>query len=252
MLGSPAEVFGRRFEAQMIQGIWEQRVVLAEKGERDTETTSDRAFSRIKAEVLALHPDGVWTLRVPLPTEELIQGLRLHAYPDFGYYVYKSDDFFLGVRCGEVGQLGFGGHAHNDQLSVELNVGGRDILADPGAYLYTPFPDIRNLYRSVQAHFAPRIGDIEPIRLDQGLFRLRGSLDARCLCFSRRGFVGSFQYDGTEIYRIVEFDREAVVISDVCARFTESEVTELASLEELERFSSLPFSPGYGEILRDG
>ena len=40
------------------------------------------------------------------------------------------------ASCLAVGQDGNGGHAHNDQLSIELNVDGEDWIADPGTYLY--------------------------------------------------------------------------------------------------------------------
>src|SRR5690606_39806355 len=65
--------------------------------------------------------------------------------------------------------LGNGGHAHNDQLSITLVVDAVPWIADPGSYLYTPFPEIRNRYRSVVAHFAPRPVHGEPASLDEGL-----------------------------------------------------------------------------------
>lgn len=57
------------------------------------------------------------------------------------------------VRCGEVGQNGNDGHAHNDQFSITLHIDGADIVVDSGTYLYTPLPESRNEFRSMAAHF---------------------------------------------------------------------------------------------------
>ena len=59
---------------------------------------------------------------------------------------------FVAVR---VAENGLGGHAHNDQLCLELNLDGEDLIVDPGSYIYTAIPSIRNQYRSVTAHFVP-------------------------------------------------------------------------------------------------
>jgi hypothetical protein len=48
--------------------------------------------------------------------------------------------------------LGNGGHAHNDQLSMELVADGVAFLVDPGTYLYTPLPNRRNQLRATAAH----------------------------------------------------------------------------------------------------
>lgn len=57
-------------------------------------------------------------------------------------------------RCdgGRHGFLSIAGHAHADALSVELRVGGVDILADPGTYLYYGAPKWRRYFRSTAGH----------------------------------------------------------------------------------------------------
>ena len=44
------------------------------------------------------------------------------------------------------------GHTHNDKLSVELMVDGNYIVRDPGGYVYTAAPEIRNIFRGTKAH----------------------------------------------------------------------------------------------------
>ncbi|MEW6114500.1 MAG: alginate lyase family protein, partial [Thermodesulfobacteriota bacterium] len=102
-------------------------------------------------------------------------GLRLFAYPDFGLYVYKSDRLYLAVRCGGQSHDSRGGHAHNDQLSIELAIDGVPILVDPGTYCYTCSLERRNLFRSTAMHNTLSIRGKEQNPLLSGLseaFRL--------------------------------------------------------------------------------
>ncbi len=61
------------------------------------------------------------TLEIIVPGGNLRENLVSLAYPDFGIYVFRSRRLFLAVRCGAIGQRGRGGHAHNDQLAIELD-----------------------------------------------------------------------------------------------------------------------------------
>ncbi len=122
--------------------------------------------------------------------EGLLTGLKTFAYTDFGLYIYRSKRLYLAVRCGAVGQNGHGGHSHNDQLGVELNIDGEDITADPGSYIYTPLPDQRNLYRSIASHFAPGQENREPAGLNGGMFTLENAAPGECLRFDKHEFIG--------------------------------------------------------------
>ncbi|MBC8267476.1 MAG: alginate lyase family protein [Rhodospirillaceae bacterium] len=180
----------------------------------------------------------------------VLNGLTVFSYPDFGLFIWRSSRFFMSVRCGPVGQNGNGGHAHNDQLAIELNIDGEDWIADPGTYLYTPAPNDRNAYRSVHAHAAPKIGDKEPSRLDFGLFRLENNVDARCLCFSPDGFEGRHAGYGVPLHRHIEIQDGKIRITDLISGTKSSKViprivkdgTSLRKLWSLD----LRFSPGYG------
>ena len=89
----------------------------------------------------------------PLDPNAPIQTL---AYPDFGLYIFRGARLYCAIRCGSNGQNGNGGHAHNDQLSLELAIDSEDLIRDPGTYLYTPLPKQRNVYRATQSHFTPQ------------------------------------------------------------------------------------------------
>jgi hypothetical protein len=182
-------------------------------------------------------------LEIPVPGGDLCQGLKLYAYPDFGLYVYRSSRLYLTVRCGAIGQNGNGGHAHNDQLSIELNVDGEDWITDSGTYLYTPQPERRNEYRSVKAHFAPQVEGQEPGRLDLGLFRLGNEASAICRFYGKEGFVGMYYTLDFVVHRKILLKGKSLLISDFC------EHHRLVSQSlSTQNFNNNKVSTGYGKI----
>ncbi|HEX7240774.1 MAG TPA: heparinase II/III family protein, partial [Longimicrobiaceae bacterium] len=178
------------------------------------------------------------TLEIPAPGGDLRGGARLHAFPDFGLYVYRSDRLFLAVRCGRRGQIATDGHAHVDELSVELSIDGEDVLADPGTYLYTALPERRDEYRSARAHFVPRaLASGEAARFARGLFELRDAPVGRCVYWGPRGFGGVVEVGGTRVVRTVSVEADRVVVGD------SGDGTTCAPAA---------FSPGYGKRERPG
>jgi len=197
-------------------------------------------------------PEGGDETVIQLPDPGVLEGLVTAAYPGFGLFIFSSPRLFLSLRAGPIGQNGNGGHAHNDQLAMELQIDGEDWLADPGTYVYTPSPERRDAYRSVQAHAAPRSGDMEPASLGIGLFRLENRAKAECLHFDVTGFHGRHFGYGRPIHRVVEIGQGRITIRDVMEPGGGLETVTVTSGREL-RFHfalTLPFSPGYG--LRDG
>lgn len=200
------------------------------------------------SERLALTPDARRrAVRIAIPGGGARRGLELYAYPEFGVYVCRSARLYLAIRCGPIGQDGLGGHAHNDQLTVELNVDGTDWITDPGTYLYTPLPARRNEYRSVRAHFAPRCADgREPGRLDLGLFRLGDEAKAECLYFGWVGFVGTHRGYGCPVYRVVRLLDEEVQVTDFSDGDLALEAPALQKVGDALVFRAVPPSTGYG------
>lgn len=112
---------------------------------------------------------------------EKLKTLTSRAYPQFGLYIMRHEDNYMAIRCGDIGQNGQGGHAHNDQLSLVLNVGGEDVFVDPGTYLYTPSPQWRNYFRSTACHNTVMVdGEEQNWFYDWNLFALND--DARATC----------------------------------------------------------------------
>jgi hypothetical protein len=192
-------------------------------------------------------------IRIVVPGGNLRVGLSATALSAFGLYVMQSSRVYLAIRCGSIGQRGRGGHAHNDQLSLELMIDGESWIADPGSYIYTPDPAARNRYRSAAAHFSPRLGSGEPARLDVGLFWLPDDPKAVCHHFDVDEFVGSHSGFGTDVIRRVRLSDESIDIEDRVKAPTLAPPSYLLCQSRAEVQAQLepdlPYSPGYG-ILR--
>jgi hypothetical protein len=76
-------------------------------------------------------------------------------YPSAGYLVQRSGwgplDSHLVFDCGGLGML-TGAHAHADALSLTLFNRGRELLVDPGTFVYNCAPQWRSYFRSTRAH----------------------------------------------------------------------------------------------------
>ena len=184
----------------------------------------------------------------------VLDGLSQAAYPDFGVFIWKSPRFFLVARCGPVGQNGRGGHAHNDQLAIELQIDGTDWLADPGSYVYTTDAKARDAYRSVTAHAAPRRGDAEPSPLDHGMFRLGRDPGAQCLAFGPSEFEGMHGGFGAPIHRAIRIEAGNLRIRDATGgpvdwdQAVEGTIIETPADARRHFDIRVPFSPGYGAL----
>lgn len=79
-------------------------------------------------------------------------------YKDAGVAIVKQDNVYVFINNGGYSgvtndsQSRIQSHTHNDLLSFEFNVGGKDIIIDPGAYLYTSSETERNSFRSTSKH----------------------------------------------------------------------------------------------------
>ena len=101
------------------------------------------------------------------------------AFPAGGIYVMHGGGAHLVARCGDVGQNGNGGHAHNDALSYELSYDA-PLVVDSGTYTYTADLSARNAFRSTAAHSTIVVDgqEINPIAESEP-FRLPGRARVR-------------------------------------------------------------------------
>jgi len=156
-------------------------------------------------------PNAILT-RIPLGNHS--RDFERYAYSQFGIYLIRGQDFFLSIRCGSLGQNGFGGHSHNDQLSVELFMGGREWIVDPGTFIYTPDRSARDKFRSAHSHFGPHVPGLEPGDLSKDFFLLDDKSKAKPLYFGPRGFLGVHFGYGDPVYRKIAFTSTHIEITD--------------------------------------
>ena len=122
-------------------------------------------------------PEVAWTLGIDawrrVERRRAAPGVPPNAFPEGGLYVLRSRDCHVVVRCGDVGQNGAGGHAHNDAASYELSSQGVPLVIDSGTYTYTADPGARDEFRSTSAHNTVVVDGAELNPLPEGeLFRL--------------------------------------------------------------------------------
>jgi len=183
---------------------------------------------------------------IDLGRDVLSAGLTLTRFPEFGLYVWRSPRLYFAVRCGQLSAGNTGGHAHCDQLAIELQFDGKDLCVDPGSFLYTPDPEQRNRYRSVAVHAAPQAADgREPADLNSGLFRMQDIAVAECLYAGPDGFVGRHRGFGDWVYRVVRFAGDRVQVCDFGAPGLGLQSPPELHIDAVPA-SLVLFSPGYG------
>ncbi|VGO18264.1 Heparin-sulfate lyase [Pontiella sulfatireligans] len=143
------------------------------------------------------------------------------AYPDGGFYFLKNNRAKVAVRAGRLAHAG--GHAHNDQLSFELNMDGREVFVDRGSFVYTSDPDARNLYRSTVAHNVMQINGAEQNRFGTRLFGVEDETQAQVIEqseFSLEAKHGGFRElmrTGAEYRRRLDLGADGLTITETVA-----------------------------------
>jgi len=104
------------------------------------------------------------------------------AFPAGGYYVMRdgwtAGSNYLLFDCGPHGTDNCG-HAHADALSFELAANGRTLLIDPGTYTYTGSKEMRDWFRSSEAHNTLTVDD-ESSSVSDGPFSWKTIARSEC------------------------------------------------------------------------
>ena len=149
--------------------------------------------------------------------------LQYYAYPDFGVYVFKSNDFYLAISAIANKKMHHSwGHVHNDKLSFELQVNNEDIVRDPGTYTYSADPALRNEFRSTKAHHGIIVDDIlEQNQFSKAIYALT-YMDREVKCevleVAPTTITLKAKYYGIEHIRKFEISEDKLLITDYCNR----------------------------------
>ena len=121
------------------------------------------------------HPDGTITLfndsteEIAPSTASLLRYVsevtgyaaqHKTSFPDSGYFVMRSEHFYLAIDAGPLGPDYLLAHAHADLFTYELSVNGVRTIVDTGVFEY-PSGELRSLCRSTKAHNCPTVDDVD-------------------------------------------------------------------------------------------
>ena len=178
---------------------------------------------------------------IPVFTKEY----ECYASKDFGIYIWKNQDEYFSIRCGSIGQNGFGGHSHYDQLSIECFSGGKWVARDPGTGTYTDNIDLRNKFKSLAYHWGPQPKMNFPKEDEFDCFKLNHMTSGEVLKFDKNNFVGFADFNGRRIYRKIQIKDGVVNIVDFSK---DVELEEYNSWGEENNGIKVQFSNGYKRI----
>ena len=107
------------------------------------------------------------------------------AYPVGGLYILRKERDYVLFNCNPLGTQGVGTHKHNDLLSLEMHLGGEDILVDSGCFLYTSDPQSYDRFRSTLHHSTVRVDQAEQNRFIPG----------KCFCLHPDSRLSPVEWD---------------------------------------------------------
>ncbi len=173
------------------------------------------AFEKAIAEIEAKPKDQVRIAEFPAQGGDLRQRITLRAYPDFGLYLYSLPGLYLAIRCWPGREPFHSGHMHNDQLSIELVIDGKEQVIDPGTYLYTSLPDARNHYRSGESHFLPWVKLHEADMFESSLFEVERPVRAQVQYIDMLNYIGEYSHqEYGAVRRWIQVRENSVSITD--------------------------------------
>lgn len=234
-------------------GSVESRILGAVAGRRASKDREGTTRSSAAAVGTEKDVQITWSIREFVPGRRVTvevgcDGVRLdedvsvRQFDHFGLVVLVGEHVYVTLRTSPKRQaFAPTGHRHNDALSSELMVCGRNVVLDPGSPAYTGSPGVRNLYRSSAAHWSPiHSPDSERDALKEGLFVNRWECRVVLDQVDSEGARATCKYPEGKASRTIE-------VSDHTIRFRDE-------LEEGSGTMGCPFpqnhlfSPEYGRI----
>lgn len=144
----------------------------------------------------------------------LIDTSQSHTYAEGGYTFLRSGDIFVGFDHAALGFGSIAAHGHADALSVQVFIGGRPLLADPGTYIYHCDLPSRNKFRTSAMHCTASFGHAEQSEM-LGAFLWGRRAETRLLRHSATMAEASTTgLSGVTHTRRVEVSPEGVDITD--------------------------------------
>lgn len=142
--------------------------------------------------------------------------------------IWRNKYHFI-FSIGEIGQKGKGGHNHSDSLSFELFIENVPVIVNSGTFCYTPFPKIRNQYRSIKSH-----NTIVYEGYEQNIFNEKSKDDmfwvekhsakGKIIKFTDNCIIGEHYAFGKPCRRVITFEDEIIDFNDFCKILGEKKI----------------------------
>ena len=84
-----------------------------------------------------------------------IKEIKNHKFADFGLYIFEHKIFKLFIVCKKKYDFLKSGHYHYDNLSIDLSIDRKNVVTDPGSFVYTSDLKKRKKFKGFQSHFVP-------------------------------------------------------------------------------------------------
>ena len=191
-------------------------VVRAMRGDRSLAAanarSSDIPVTRHQDPEEAPHAERVYRFEIP---DGAARDMTVEEFPEFGLWIWRTPRLHLTFRCARHHRSDAPyGHTHDDNLALTLWVDGEWRIEDPGTYVYTSFPELRNTYRRAAAHFVPRAREWDAVAFDPTyLFDCRQRVTARMMRADAAGAEAEMANGSAVIRRAIAWT-DGLVVKD--------------------------------------
>ncbi|MBO8244206.1 hypothetical protein HA145_06915 [Prochlorococcus marinus XMU1411] len=200
----------------------------------------ERNLDLLKKEIIKNNKNNFLKKEIKLPQNISDFKISYRYYPDFGIHLWKNSFIFISIRSIQKKNPFIKSHFHEDQLSITLKLNDKHIFKDFGSYIYTPFPKLRNSYRSRKIHFPT---SYEP-DTDKALFENLEITSVNCSYSGIKGFSGIYISEYSIDKLVMYFTNKKVLI----LMGSESKSNKEKFLSKDDARHKLYYSPSYGML----
>lgn len=143
----------------------------------------------------------------------LLRNANVDYYEEFGVVIFKSDRLFLSMVIDTTRYGRLYGHTHNDKMSIELLADGAYITRDPGGYIYTAAPKLRDKFRSTMMHNCIHVEEKEQ-NIFTSTFDMKKRAKGELLYCDGGKIIGKVLYSDVVHLREIVIYPHKIVVSD--------------------------------------
>ena len=157
---------------------------------------------------------------VDFPSSVQSEKLYYRYYESVGYLIVRSDHFHLAIKIGNQDNYVHSlGHCHNDVLSFELTVDNKELVIDPGTFVYTSSRKLRDEFRSNRTHSTIRVNEEEQNRWYDGIFwnfNMFNEVKSKLIAIKNHKIITRAEYRNIVHIRIFKITSSQLIITDNC------------------------------------